>query len=583
MNNCLNLFHMFRNGIIILFIISPILGGNGVAINTTIFTNLKTFSGHTNSIHSIAWSPDGKEIASGSDDNTTKIWDATTGRNIITINGTGFESSVAWSPDGSKLATGGVFFDEINPGNIYIWDIATGVKLKNFDNNSVYSLAWSLDGKKIAAGVMNTIKIWDVTTGSNIMTIKCHSEAITSVSWSPDGSKLASGTPGIDGYVDIWNSNTGVNIKNVSFTTTSWTSVAWSPNGKNIAFASMNLIVIWDYMTNENDTTLIWQNGRWNPDTKWYNASILSIAWSPDGNMLACGDDLGKIGIWDITTDINIKNLTGHTNIVHSLAWNPDGSKLASGSGDYTIKIWGEPPPPPSPNVYVRSITSDKTNISIGDSVNITIVLFNNGAANGTNVVLNLYDSSLFLITKNLNITHGSTNSTVYFWKTIESTSLGIHIFRAVVRINEKNTTVIVTGKPNVYLKEMTVDKANITIGNNIQISAIIKNNGTADANNVNVLFYEDNLLLTIIKKNITSGGTFTVNYEWNTKYTIIGDHVLKVVVGNSSKQTTVHINKHPAIILNYSISTWLIGLIILLIAIISFILGYDTYKKRFK
>ena len=125
------------------------------------FPELRTFTGHSSYVNSVAWSPDGSRVASGSDDNTIKIWDVATG--FLVQNFTGHSqdvTSVAWSPDGSRVASGS------SDSTIKIWDVATGFLVQNFTGHSrvVTSVAWSPDGSRVASGSWDkTIKIWHCT------------------------------------------------------------------------------------------------------------------------------------------------------------------------------------------------------------------------------------------------------------------------------------------------------------------------------------------------------------------------------------------------------------------------------------
>jgi len=565
----------YWNGIIIFLFLLPILGQTGIAENVKDYSNLKTLIGHSDSINCIAWSPDGKKIASISIDNTTKIWDATTGNSLNTINGTGQEwNLLSWSPDGSKIITAGR--NRTGFSHVFLWDSFSGIKLIDYHeiNNSI-SMAWNPNGKQIAFGTdLNSIFILNTTTNENNFTISGRGDRydghIESVAWNSNGTLLASGTQGrYNRTVDIWNGSDGKNKKNRLFEGSAFIrAMAWRPNSYELAFASYNIILIWNYLGNQDDIVIN------------LKGEINTIAWSPDGNELAYGDSLSNIGIWDMKTNTNLINLTGHTSGIASVAWDYSGHYLASGSGDNTIKIWGEPSPP-TPNIYVRSINSDKNEMIAGNEVNITVVLSNNGTADGIKKIMYLFDGINIISTREFSVLKGQSISFEFQWNVTESTSLGIHDFRAVVGTSEKKLTINILGYPNIYVENVSVNKKNIIVGENITINATIKNNGSATAINVSVKFYDGTDLIETRIVNVSMTEMINESFDWNTKYAQIGTHTLKVIVGPSMKETTVRINNHPTIILNYSISAWLIGLIILLIVIISLILGYDAYKKK--
>ena len=292
-------------------------------INTTNF-GIKTLLGHTDLVNSVAFSTDGKSIASGSLDKTIRIWDAKTGKPIKTFSGhTNAVNSVAFSPDGKSIVSG--FGD-----NVGIWDVKTGNTIKTLEGHTdVSSVAFSTDGKSIASGSLdNTIIIWDVETGNLIKTLRGHTYYVYSVAFSPDGTTIASGS--WDKTIRIWNVETGNLIKILRGHTHYVWSVTFSPDGKYIASGSLDKTIrIWDAKTGKPIKTF---SGHTN--------AVNSVAFSPDGKSIASGSWDKTIKIWDVETGNPIKTLQGHTRSVYSVAFSPDGKHVASGSEDKTIIIW---------------------------------------------------------------------------------------------------------------------------------------------------------------------------------------------------------------------------------------------------
>jgi WD40 repeat protein len=243
-------------------------------------------------VYSVASSPDGKRIVSGSNDKTIRIWDATTGQPIgKPLTGhTDIVYSVGYSPDGNHIVSGS--FDK----TVRIWDAATGQPIGKpliGHGNSVNSVAYSPDGNHIVSGSFDkTIRIWDAATGQPIgKPLTGHYGVVSSVAYSPDGKRIVSGS--FDKTVRIWDATTG------------------QPIGKPLT---------------------------------GHEKGVSSVAFSPDGKRIVSGSFDKTIRIWDAVTGQPIgKPLTGHENSVNSVAYSPDGKRIISGSGDQKVLIWDVP------------------------------------------------------------------------------------------------------------------------------------------------------------------------------------------------------------------------------------------------
>ncbi len=284
---------------------------------------IRTFSGNNSGVSSVAWSPDGSKILSGSRDNSVRIWDSDTGNLIRTLSGhNSTVYSVAWSPDGSKILSGS------SDKSVRIWDADTGNLIRTLSghNSTVYSVVWSPDGSKILSGSSdNSVRIWDADTGDLINTLSGHNFSVESVTWSPDGSKILSRSS--DKSVRIWDADTGDLIRTLSGHNS---SVAWSPDGSKILSGSWdNSVRIWEADTGNLIRTL---SGN--------NSPVSSVAWSPDGSKILSGSWDNSVRIWEADTGNLIRTLSGNNSPVSSVAWSPDGSKILSGSWDNSIRIW---------------------------------------------------------------------------------------------------------------------------------------------------------------------------------------------------------------------------------------------------
>ena len=290
-----------------------------------------TLKGHSASVNSVSFSTDGRILASASGDHTVILWDAATGQLRSTLKGhSGGVRSVAFSPDGRTLASGG------GDGTMFLWDTATGQPRSTLTRHSsdVTSVAFSPDGHTLASGSFdNTVILWDAATGQLRSTLNGHSDFVWSVSFSPDGRTLASG--GWDDTMFLWDVATGRSRSTLKGHSGGVSSVAFSPDGRTLASGG------WD------DTMFLWDTASGQPRSTLTGHSdfVSSVTFSPDGRTFASASRNGIGGgstviLWDTATGQPRSTLTKHSGGVRSVAFSPDGRILASESAGSTVILW---------------------------------------------------------------------------------------------------------------------------------------------------------------------------------------------------------------------------------------------------
>ena len=293
---------------------------------------IRTFKGHSDLVNSVAFSPDGRYLISGSKDGTIRLWEVETGKQVRTWHG--HEAgvySLVFSSNGRYILSGGVEYK----AQIKLWEAATGKLLRSFSGHSdlVYSVALSPNGQYAISGSQDhTAKIWDVATGREIRTLKGHSNNVRSVAFSPDGRYALSCS--IDKTVKLWEVATGNEVRTFLGHPSYVNSVAFSPDGRYIfSGGSQGVSKLWEAATGTEVRMFKYQDY-----SKIYN-DINSAVFSADGRYLLTGH-IFFIGLWEVATGREVRTLQGPSNGVNSAIFSPDGRYALSTNYGCPATFW---------------------------------------------------------------------------------------------------------------------------------------------------------------------------------------------------------------------------------------------------
>lgn len=331
-------------------------------------SEMLVFSGHSDQLRSATFSPDGLHIVTASADKTARIWDVSSGRELIRLIGhTGLVHAARYSPDGSRIVTASA--DQ----TARIWDSVTGRQVLSLDGHTatVRSASFSPDGRRVVtAGTDKTARVWDTVTGRQLVLMSGHAQPLRFAAYAPDGLRIV--TASMDGTAQIWDAATSKEIVVLHGHTASVNWAAYSPDGQRVVTASDDRTArIWDastgrqialltghlqpvhsaefspdgqrIVTSSSDRTArIWEaaTGRQITQLSGHAQLLFGAAFSPDGGRIVVASDDHTARLWDAATDRSILSLKGHTQLLAGAVFSPDGRQVATASMDKTARIW---------------------------------------------------------------------------------------------------------------------------------------------------------------------------------------------------------------------------------------------------
>jgi WD40 repeat protein len=286
---------------------------------------IRTLIGHTALVFYAAWHPDGRRLATASDDQTVKVWDTQTGKCLTTLQGNAAMWTVLWLPDQRTLVSTN------SEGLLQVWDSETGhcVRVIRAHSSTIWAVMLHPTRSLVAVSEEQNVKFWSTETWDCLGTLQGYDNGILSLALSPDGQTLAVGTQ--DQAVYFWDLNTRTCTKVLRDRNSCTWRVDWQPQGQKLAvgglYGSFNL---WDVAAN---TCLKVKHGAL--------GVVNVLAWCPDGVHLAITTTLDyAVRIWNVETQECIQVLQGNLSLINCLNWSPDGRFLATGGYDYAVRVW---------------------------------------------------------------------------------------------------------------------------------------------------------------------------------------------------------------------------------------------------
>ncbi|MGA2985685.1 MAG: NB-ARC domain-containing protein [Terriglobia bacterium] len=287
---------------------------------------LQTLAGHSDEVHEVAVTPDGKRAVSASSDKTLKVWDLESGKELQTLAGhTNVVNAVAMTPDGKRAVSAS--WDS----TLKVWDLESGRELQTLAGHSdeVHGLAVTPDGKRaVSASEDKTLKVWDLESGRELQTLAGHNWGVHGVAVTPDGKRAVSASE--DRTLRVWDIETGKGLQTLAGHNHRVHEVAVTPDGKRAVSASGDkTLKVWDLDRGKELQTLA-----------GHSEGVSGVAVTPDGKCAVSASDDLTLRVWDLEGRKELQTLAGHSDRVTAVAVTPDGKRAVSASEDQTLKVW---------------------------------------------------------------------------------------------------------------------------------------------------------------------------------------------------------------------------------------------------
>ncbi len=302
-------------------------------------------------LHDVAWSPDGKNIASAcgsltisppKEDKSVHVWNPTTGKtSLVYKNPFSGVTTIDWSPDSKYIAS-------LQRTTTTVWDAQSGRERTAFTPDTsdswVTDLAWSPDGKRIAISGYLDVQVWDAAIGKRLLAFPSSlppnsSQQSVAVAWSPDGKRIATAAAKTGHSIQVWDSS---NAQPLYYFPGGYpTAIAWSPDGNYLAVQDIQaLVTVWEAAPNGNKVFTHRATSPIDPQTVFDTARPHAIAWSSDSTHLAFAGYARPVQVWNVLKNQQVLTYEEHSDTVWALAWSPDGLRIASASLDETVRVW---------------------------------------------------------------------------------------------------------------------------------------------------------------------------------------------------------------------------------------------------